>query len=602
MAINPLLRTSTVRLMGLSSGLDTDTIIKQSLRLQQMKIDSQLRSRTLFEWKQQSLNSIADELTDFRRSYLTVMGPNAMRLSSVYNTTIATVSGKNAGAVTVTTTVNSSTGTIRIGQIASLAKNTSATTAGGASKSGDGFKLTDKLGDIIVNKREIGFDAGGEIKVTVKARDNSLTELTLREDFTAADLQDELATAGISFGPFGTPPVYIDRIDININGKDITIRDTDDAQALVAKVNAASSQDYTASGRINFDMDGRANIRINGVVIGLNRDMTIDDMLNKVNESKAGVIMSYDRMSDKFTVESNKAGDTAMSVWGLGAFGIADGTYQNGSLAKVMINGEWVEKDSNTFDFRGAKITLNYMTEAGDEDTVVTFKRDATETIDKIKGFIDAYNTIFSKLESLIKERKTGTEVTYKPLTDEEKSVMSDKQIEEWEAIAKKGILRSDAGIQNLLNNLRGALFEKVASAGLSPSQIGLSTGRWDSGMGGQIVLDEVKLREALEKDPERVMNVFMGGADDEVSAGKGLLWRMEDIMTGYINGTQSRTIDSLESSIKKANEQMEKLQLKMYEEEERLYQKFAAMETALSKIQSQSDWFSAMLDSSNKK
>ena len=75
----------------------------------------------------------------------------------------------------------------------------------------------------------------------------------------------------------------------------------------------------------------------------------------------------------------------------------------------------------------------------------------------------------------------------------------------------------------------------------------------------------------------------------------------MDDIMAGYINGTQSRTIDSLENSIIKANEQMEKLRLKMYEEEERLYRKFAAMETALSKIQSQSDWFTAMLDSTNK-
>ena len=598
MAVNPLLGISTVRLMGLSSGLDTDAIIKQSLKIQQLKIDSQMRSRTLLEWKQQSLNNIGNDLTEFRRSYLTAMGQNAMRQSGVYNTTIATAIGKNANAVTVATTINSSTGTLRIGQIASLARNTSASTAGGASKSGEGFKLTDKLGDILMAQREIGFDNNDEATITVNG-----TEITIESADDATTLQSKLAGAGISFGPFGTPPneVYIDRIDINVNGKNVTLQNTDDAKDLIAKVNAASSQAYTASGRINFDINGKANFRINGTLIEINRDMTIDDMIKKVNGSNAGVTMSYDRMSDKFNIESNKAGDTMLSVWGLEALGIADGEYQNGSLARVMINGEWIEKDSNTFEYRGAKITLNYTTEAGEEDTVVTFKRDATEAIDKIRGFIDAYNTIISKLESIVREKKTSSEAKYTPLTDEEKSVMSEKQIEEWEAIAKKGLLRNDAGVQSLTNSLRGMLFEQVKSAGLSPSQIGLTTGRYDSGTGGQIILDEDRLREALESDPERVMNVFMGGVDDEISAGRGLLWRMEDIMTGYINGTQSRTIDSLENSIKKANEQMEKLQLKMYEEEERLYKKFAAMETALSKIQSQSDWLTAMLESGKK-
>ena len=132
MAINPI-NSSTLRIMGLASGLDTDGIIQQTLRLRQMKIDSQFRTRTMYEWKQQALNSVKDQIADFRRSFLTTLGQNAMRLSSTYNSTIATLTGKNAGAVSITTSTASPTGSIKIGQVLSLAQATSASTVGSAS-------------------------------------------------------------------------------------------------------------------------------------------------------------------------------------------------------------------------------------------------------------------------------------------------------------------------------------------------------------------------------------------------------------------------------------------------------------------------------------
>jgi len=204
------------------------------------------------------------------------------------------------------------------------------------------------------------------------------------------------------------------------------------------------------------------------------------------------------------------------------------------------------------------------------------------------------------KLENMLKETKNRSETSYRPLTDEEKSLMSDKQVEEWEAIAKKGLLRNDPGIQTMLNSLRTSLFDKISEVGLSPSQLGITTGRWDEGTGGMIMLDEDKLRAALEEDPERVMNVFIGGADSTRYADRGWLWRMDDIMKNYIDGSQYTTLNNLENSIKRANEQMERLQQKMYDAEDKLYKKFAALETALSKIQSQGDWLQSMLSYTN--
>ena len=699
MAINSFYASSPIRLMGMSSGLDTDAIIKQMMMLHQMKIDSQMRSRTLLEWRQQSLTDIKTELTDFKRSYLTVLGQNAMRVANIYNSTIATVSGKNKEAVTVATTTGASAGVIKIGEIMSLAKNTSISTIGDASRYGDGFKLSDKLGDIRVATNDVKFDENNEATVEVemtrmKNDSGVLTPVTLKENITltkgmsAFDLRETLRdTFQGEFTGKGIDSSLVDfteDMDIKVNGRELTLTTTDDAVKLLDKLNGLdaykdiafdsssklsitvngkaleinSGWDETAisnalksvgvnynsagkayaningyevslsagdddadglvkkindagtyaskQGQLGFDQNGLKNIRINGVSITLNKDMTIDDMLKKINSSNAGVTMSYDRMADKFTIESNKQGASDLNVWGMGAFGITDGTYNNGSKAKVMINDKWEEYETNTFEIRGAKITLNYTTSsatynASEDDITVTFKRDSTEAVEKIKTFVDSYNVIINKLENMLRETKNSSERKYTPLTDEEKSLMSEKQVEDWEAIARKGLLRNDAGIQSLINSLRGALFETVTDAGLSPTQIGLSTGRWDSGTGGQIIIDEDRLRAALESDPEKVMNVFMGGAESSQSAGRGLLWRMEDLMNGYMNGSQDSTLNNLENSIRKSNEQMEKLQLKMYEEEEKLYRKFSAMETALSKIQSQTDWFSAMLDATKK-
>ena len=887
MAINPL-NNSTLRMIGLSSGMDTDSIVQQMMRLHQLKIDSQFRSRTMLQWKQQSLNTIKDQITDFRRTFLTTMGASAMRLSSAYNSTVATVTGKNAGAVSIKTNVSSATGMLKIGWIESLAKATSVSSAASASRTGNGFNLTDKLGTLQLSNGNIAFDSKGEAKATIydteillkkseidsyidtyktdeftgadgrnyveltkddgkqyyvvmtgdkyydyinaklaekrgtqlmfdqtdylgreytKVSINGKSDITLYKDgnnYTfgeavsrnaslksavkfydsvnidtgggvntakllesdniinwlkaqGADFKADFMVGGetVSIDSTMTKEEILDAINdayfdengvnysfdgtdlININGVDVALNGTETLAQINQKITAAAKADdglnppnndysiytinlaadveingkaisvgindtlaginkkigtpgdtiefnfadvivngspqlrvnrndlladvnakiFSAAGDVDtfnikpdqsntingvtissaniestfyksiensgfvqsanaapryldfewsktVEVEGRrygvANITINGVGIEINSEMTIDDMLRAVNNSAAGVTMSYDRMMDQFKLENKRVGARDMTVGGLQAFGILNGTYNNGDMARVQINGEWVEKDSNTFDFRGVTITLNNVTEEGDEETTVSFKRDATEAIDRIRTFVDAYNTLIKKLEELLTERKSKDETTYKPLTDEEKSLMSEKQIEEWEAIAKKGLLKNDSGLQNLTNSLRNMLFEKITSAGLTPAQIGLTTGRWDQGTGGQIMLDEVALREALEKDPEKVVEVFMGGADSKINSERGLLWKMDDLMYGYIMGTQSSSINNLETSIRRANEQMEKLQDKMWAEEDKLYKKFAAMETALSKLQSQTDWMYAMLGMGN--
>jgi flagellar hook-associated protein 2 len=229
----------------------------------------------------------------------------------------------------------------------------------------------------------------------------------------------------------------------------------------------------------------------------------------------------------------------------------------------------------------------------------VRFERDATQAIERVRDFVNAYNTLIQRLETLLTERRTGAQRSHQPLTDEEKAHMTERQIDEWQAIARTGIMRNDHGIQARTDSLRRSLFTAVEGAGIMPADIGITTGRFDGGTGGQIILDEDRLREALERDPEQVARLFNGNsAIDAPQSEWGMLRRMDNLLQGFsgVNGTQSRALDSLDRSIREVNDQLERMQDRMWAEEDRLFRQFAAMETALSQMQSQGDWFASML------
>jgi flagellar hook-associated protein 2 len=383
---------------------------------------------------------------------------------------------------------------------------------------------------------------------------------------------------------------------------------SDDGLIEIRRRDGADALDVQFEGR-SLDFYAESNITINGKEITIKSNMTINQMLTHVNKELegTGLTMKYEGFADRFTIESNSR-DVDITASGelLDAFGIsADRTdaanYNAGSQAEmiVTINGktETIFSDTNVFNMGDAIITANFVTEAADEPINVTLARDASKAVDAIKDFINSYNSIIKRLEGLLNERKTGNEVSYKPLTDEEKSGMTEKQIEEWETIAKKGIMRGDQGIQNLVSSLRRSFFETIEGTGMSASQLGLTTGSHFDGTGGQIMINEERLRAALEEDPDRVADVFIKiDSSSGTARGVGLLHKIDGIMRDYVNTSQSTSIKNLEESLKRTNEQIARMEQRMFAEEDKLYRQFAAMETALARLQQQGDWFGAMM------
>jgi flagellar hook-associated protein 2 len=335
---------------------------------------------------------------------------------------------------------------------------------------------------------------------------------------------------------------------------------------------------------------------------------TLSEMITRVN-TQAGVDMSYDRLTDQFTLQARTGNNINPATTNLGIFSNSnffniirgdvapsEPIVRDGQQAKMIVNGsEEVFSNTNSFDFRGMNITLNRTFDG--EAVNVNLHRDVQPAMNAIKDFIDSYNTIIKKLEDLLNERKGRNEVGYKPLTDEEKQGMTDRQIEEWEAIARKGIFRNDNGIQNLVSNLRRSFFSEIEGLGISPSQIGLNTGNFFDGTGGQIVINEDRLRDALERDPDMVADIFIridnSGAQPR---GVGLMHKIDGLMRDYVNVSQTTSTRNLEQSLQRVNEQIERMQTRMFAEEDRLYRIFASMETAMQKLNQQGSFFNSML------
>ena len=121
-------RPAPIRMMGLSSGMDTDMIIQQMMRVHQFRIDQRTRQGTLIQWRKETHNEIAEKLRNFQNTFLNINANSAttLRHSAAFVATRANIlSGSQAlrNAVTVSTTAGIQPGNMRIDRVATLARN-----------------------------------------------------------------------------------------------------------------------------------------------------------------------------------------------------------------------------------------------------------------------------------------------------------------------------------------------------------------------------------------------------------------------------------------------------------------------------------------------
>ncbi|WPF79534.1 flagellar hook-associated protein 2 [Bacillus velezensis] len=444
----------------------------------------------------------------------------------------------------------------------------------------------------------------------------------------------------------------------NWNKKTVTSSDSSvSAVAVSAEQNISTSMSvqqlatpttYKSSGAINFTSGQSQTLKFNvtnpgetkptEVNVTIAATDTIDDVISKLNSSGLGVTALKEKISngtdyvDTIAFTSNKtgegftlaAGDDATKSFLKDQLGFAvDATNEltanaEGKNAKFTFNGLEMTKTSNNFTINGIKYTLNSVTDSN-KTVTINSTTDTDGIFDNIKDFVDKYNTLIKSANEKVTESKYRD---YKPLTDEQREAMTDKQIEQWEAKAKSGLLRSDSTLQNGLAEMRLDLYSTVTIDGkkYQLADFGIETSSFnDQGKFGKLVIkDEAKLKQKITENPSLVAKLFNADSTSTItdsSTGKtiknpeeqGIARRLKDTLNKMQTqiskqaGTESSVSSSfaIGKSLNEIETNISNMKTKLDDIESRYYKKFSALDTALEKLNSQSSYLTSMLGSS---
>lgn len=187
-----------IRMTGLNSGLNTESIVAALMSAQRTKQTKIENKKTKLEWKQEVWSSLNTKIYDFYKSSLA-----KIRMQSNYRTKAATSS--NTSKVTATASTSAATGNyaIQVKHIASAQSVTGGKIKGVAVKDENGNDTTanatsnSKLIDLVGPNNEKNFKSGTQIRITT-GEDNKTTYLDVDDNTTIQNFVDKLKNAGLN--------------------------------------------------------------------------------------------------------------------------------------------------------------------------------------------------------------------------------------------------------------------------------------------------------------------------------------------------------------------------------------------------------------------
>lgn len=647
-----------VRMTGLISGMDTESMVKEMVSASSGKVDKVKKEKQLLEWKKEAWQSLNTKIYDFYKTEV-----SSLRLASSFKTKKATVSDETKVSIKAGSGAANGTHSVSVKQLASSAYLTGAnikaagkqfTTYASVSGSTKFADMTDSQG------QSLGL-AGQTI--TIKSGNDTVADLTFElggtGDNGVASLDELNKKLKETSGYEKLQASYVDGQltftnssaskdeDGNTIGELYTVESTalglsgevgykvDKDAGLTNTLTGISDmrykKDFTSS-----DIGSSTKLADLGIKVGTTfsikgKDFVVDENTTisdfTAGLSKMGVSANFDANQGRFYINASATGadydfnltssdDSALDILGLRES--AGAKKVDAQDAIIEYNGVEYVGSSNTFELNGLSITARGVTGNYDKATG-TFTNNSPISVDvgtdvdgvynTIKNFVKKYNELIEEMNTLYNEDKPE----YEPLTDDERSQLSDTQIEQWEKKAKQGLLRRDETISNLLSSMRTILNKGVTVTDKDGNEqrytlasLGIVTGDYSENGKLHILGDADdpeyatetnKLKAALESNPEIFSQLFVGDKENQglgtqlYSSLSKAMGRSESShsLTFYDDITLDDKIDDKDDEIDKWTEKLQKL-------EDKYYDQFAAMESAMAKLQSQQSYISSLM------
>lgn len=376
------------------------------------------------------------------------------------------------------------------------------------------------------------------------------------------------------------------------------------------------------------DLTKEYKIKINNEEMTFTGKDTVSSVIAKINsKTELNVQASFDELTGKFSISAKdlgstgildvqppSAGDYLLDVFGKGA--TATITNVAAEDAVVVINGVKIDPapKSNIITYNGITMNLQATTASsfvtnsdgtvtltGDKPFTITTQSDPDKALETMKSFIEDYNKILDLFNTKVGEEKYRS---FQPLTKEQRSAMSESDVKLWEEKAKSGLLKNDDILSGLTSTMRNIMGERMGEL----SNIGITGGKYFEN--GKIYLDEDKFKKAIINNPQQVSDLFQGtGASTNSSIFGKLYSEMDTAMSKIAERAGTTKFSGDVNSIYKEESVMGKalkgytkeitaLERRLSDMESRYYKQFTAMETAMSKYQSQASSLSSFFSS----
>lgn len=380
------------------------------------------------------------------------------------------------------------------------------------------------------------------------------------------------------------------------------------ATAATTSVSQISNTTTLANLGIEADENGNYSFTINGVDFSFSGDTTVNEMMKKVNGSDAGVKMAYSSLENAFTLTSTEYGTGSrvdISADGQGLLAgiglMAGSSYSAGTNLEVEINGRILESDGNSIEADGTTFTFTEGSE-GTEFTV-NIEKDTAALADTIKGFVEQYNKAIKEIYEYL-DQEPEKKYYFLADADKEELELSEKQEEQWEEKAKKGVIYHDSTISNAMTTLRMALMGTVEGADgkdFSLASIGITTAT-DYSEHGKLMIDEDKLNAAIASNSDDIAKLFSDKEDgimkkfaDALESAVGTTGDKGTLINkaGLATGSTAKE-NQIYELIKRTTQKISTLTERYENEQDRLWKKYSAMEKMLSSLNSQQASFSS--------
>lgn len=398
-----------------------------------------------------------------------------------------------------------------------------------------------------------------------------------------------------------------DKVAMNENTRLMNLGYTEDAAPSKIEVKGA---DGTVIGTLEID----ATSSMKQIVSQL-RDMGINANFNTAKDKDTDKTFGFFSFGPQHLSFSAADGD-ANAAEIMAKLGLDQGymddrvntpTKINGQDAEIRLNGEIYNSSTNNFTINGLDINAQAVTGDGDENALtIGVAVDTQGLYDKVKDFLTQYNNIINEITKLY---NADTASGYEPLTDDEKDSMSDREIEKWETKIKDSLLRRDNSLSSLMSSMINAMNKNIMVNGTNYNltSFGIHT------MG---YLNSVKNEhnafhingdpddENTSGEKEELMKAINSDPDTVVEFMKQLATNLYQAIDDNMQSTTMRSRYKIYND-KEMDKQYDAYTKQIKEWEDRVsakedyyYKKFSKMETALSKLNSQTNSLSGLFGS----